>query len=157
MVRFMTNALLLAAMSLHVPALIAAEPHAHGHKGPHKGMVLELGADEYHAELVDDHKSNTVTVYLLDGQAKNAVAIDTKEVVINVRKDGKGEQYRLAASPQEGDAAGTASRFSTTDKKLCDRLHGHVDARLRVSINGKSYNAKIPHDHDHEHEHKDGK
>lgn len=128
--------------------------HAHASTGPHGGPVIELGKEDYHAELVHDDAAGTVTIYILDHEAKEAVAIDAKELRINLKHDGKGEQFKLAASPQEGDEGEKSSRFVSDDKHLGDDLdHEGTEARLVVEIDGKSYTGKIEHKHDHEHDH----
>jgi len=129
------------------------DEHAHASTGPHGGPIIELGKEDYHAELVHDEGAGTVTVYLLDHEAKGAVAIDAKEVRINLKHDGKGEQFKLAASPQEGDEADKSSRFVSEDKHLGEDLdHEAAEARLVVEIDGKSYTGKIAHQHDHDRE-----
>ena len=57
------------------PAASAHEhdEHAHAHEGPHHGSIVELGNEEYHAEIVHDDATGTVTVYLLDSSAKKSV------------------------------------------------------------------------------------
>lgn len=131
-------------------------PGAHDHptEGPHHGSLIELGAEEYHAEMVHDEKAGTITIYVLDSAAKKAVPIEASEITINLKHDGKGEQFKLAAKPDQGDAEGNSSRFVSTDKELGEDLHGEdAEATLVLSINGKSYRGKIAHDHDHAHDH----
>lgn len=128
--------------------------HAHPSAGPHHGSLIELGGEEYHAELVHDEDSQTVTVYILDGAAKRNVAIDAAEITINVKHDGGGEQFKLAASPDAGDAQGRSSRFVSSDEELAEDLHdGHAEATLVLTIEGKSFRGEIDHDHDHDHDH----
>lgn len=135
----------------------AAAEHEHAEHGPHGGELLELGDEEYHAEIVHDEKAKVLSIYLLDSSAKKAVAVPAKEMVINLKHDGKPEQHKLAAAPQAGDPAGSASRFWSKDADLQEDLEKHgVDARLQVVIGGKSYTAKIVHHH-HEAEKKTGK
>lgn len=133
--------------------------HSHPSTGPHDGLLIELGKEEYHGELVHDDDAGTVTIYILDHDAKDAVAIDAKELRINLKHDGKGEQFKLAAAPQDGDEKGKASRFVSKDKELGEDLdHEGAEARLVVEIGGKSFTGEIRHDHDHdhgEHKHKD--
>ena len=47
----------------------AAHEHDHGHahpsEGPHHGALIELGKEDYHAEIVHDEKTDTVTIYIL--------------------------------------------------------------------------------------------
>ena len=47
--------------------------HAHPEHGPNGGELFELGAEEYHAELLHDDDAQTVTINLLDSAAKEAV------------------------------------------------------------------------------------
>lgn len=130
--------------------------HDHASTGPHEGQIIELGDEDYHAELVHDEEKGTVTIYILDGTAKNAVAIDATELSINLKQAGKGRQFKLAATPQDGDSTGKASRFVSNDKDLNEALDAEeATARLVVEIEGKSYTGKLEHHHDHEgHDHK---
>lgn len=147
------------------------DDHDHGHEhptaGPHGGELIELGDEEYHAELVHDDKADEVTLYILDAKAKNAVPIEAKELVINLKHDGKPEQHKLAAAPLESDGAGKSSRFvAKGNADLNEDLEHHdAEARLQVTINGASFTGKIEHhheegdhkDHDHDHDHKNEK
>jgi hypothetical protein len=126
--------------------------HSHASEGPHGGDLIELGNENYHAELVHDDETGAVTIYILDSAAKERVAIDAGEIVINLRRQGQGEQFKLAASPQNGDPAGQASRFVSSETALGDRIEaGDADARLVLNIGGKSYSGEIAHRHEHAH------
>ena len=130
---------------------------AHPTKGPHKGALIELGDEEYHAELVHDEKENKVTIYVLDSKAKTAVPIEAKEIAINVKLSGKPKQFKLNADPEKSDGENMSSRFSLTDKSLCELLDNEkAECRLRIEIKGKSFNGKIKHEHGHEHGHDHG-
>jgi hypothetical protein len=136
-----------------------ADAHAHEHptEGPHHGHLIELGKEEFHAELV--HDKAAVTIYLLDAAAKTAVAIESTEVVVNLKHDGKPEQFKLAAAPLDGETGGKSSRFQSTDAELA----GHLDdaasePRLNVTIDGTPYTGSMSHVHDdHDHAHDDHK
>lgn len=136
------------------PPPLAHSDDAHPEEGPHHGHLIELGEDEYHAELAHDDKTKTVTVYLLDKEAKAAVAIPDKEIVLNLMVDGKPLQAKLAANPQEGDPEGEASRFTITDETV---LEAHdapkTTGRLRVTIAGKEYNGVVEHKAHADHKH----
>lgn len=133
-----------------VPAA-TADVHDHPSEGPHHGGLIELGNEEYHAELVHDDAAGTVTIYLLDSAARAAVPVDAKELQINLSHDGNAEQFKLAASPDSGDPVGKASRFVSSDAELAEELdHEGVQAQLVVSIAGKQYRGAIEHDHDGE-------
>jgi hypothetical protein len=126
--------------------------HDHPMAGPHGGDLIELGNEEYHAEIVHE---NEATVYLLDGSAKAAVAIDAAEVMVNVSHDGQAEQFRLAANPDAQDSEGKASRFSSNDAELLADLKGGVaEVELVVTIEGKQFRGSLHHEHgedDHDH------
>ena len=130
----------------------ATDEHAHPEEGPHHGALVELGTEEYHAEVV--HTTDSVTVYILDSHAKAAVPVDAPELVINVVHDGKPEQFKLAAAPEAGDGEGKTSRFTITDAELAAHIDDHdAHPKLSITIGGKPYRGDVPHDHDHDHPH----
>ena len=136
------------------------DDHGHPSEGPHHGVLVELGSEEYHAEVIHDDASGAVTVYLLDSSAKKPVASDATEITINLKHGDKPEQFKLAAQPQEGDTAGQSSRYAITDKELAEHLHeAATEPRLSLNIGGQPYSGAIPHedhaahDHDHDHDH----
>ncbi|MCO6042729.1 hypothetical protein NG895_02305 [Aeoliella sp. ICT_H6.2] len=136
------------------PATVDA--HNHPTEGPHHGSLIELGNEEYHAELVHDEQSGSVTIYVLDSAAKASVPIDAKELTINLSHDGQAEQFTLTADPDSGDPQGMASRFVSSDAELAEELdHDHAEAQLVLNIDGKQYRGAVHHDHeghdDHDH------
>jgi hypothetical protein len=123
--------------------------HQHPTEGRYGGTLIELGNEEYHAELVHDEKTGTVTIYILDAHAEFAVPIDATELTINLKHDGQAEQFKLAASPIAGDAPGKSSRFVSSDAELLDDLaHERADPQLVVTISGKQYRGKLDHVHE---------
>ncbi len=132
------------APAAHQPA------DAHPTQGPHAGALIELGQEEYHAELVHDEASNLVTIYVWDAGIKHPVPIEAGELIVNLSQDGQPEQFALAASPTVDDPAGQSSRFTSTSPALAAELdHSHGDAHLVVKIAGKQYRGAIAHDHEH--------
>lgn len=124
--------------------------HAHPTEGPHHGDLIELGNEEYHAEILHDEDAGTVTIYVLNGAATEQVPIDATEVTINAKHDGKPEQFLLTASPDAGDPQGKSSRFVSDDEELAHHLDEEgAEPRLVLTIDGKSYRGTISHDHDH--------
>lgn len=125
----------------------------HAHKGPHKGDLVELGSEEYHAEIVHDEKAGSVTIYLLGSDAKTEVATEAKEIAVNAKVGGKGVQIKIKPTPQKNDKSGMSSKFTSKSKELIDLLEDH-DAKLTLSvvIGGKPFNGKIEHEHEHEEE-----
>ena len=134
---------------------VASAAHEHPSEGPHHGHLIELGNEEYHAELV--HDDSTVTIYLLDGAAKNPIAIEATDVTINLKHGDKPEQFKLTAAHQEGDAEGTASRFQSSDSHLASHMDDAAsEAKLSVTINGTPYSGIMSHSHaGHDHAHDD--
>lgn len=132
--------------------------HGHPSEGPHHGDLVELGNEEYHAEVVHNDDAGTVEIYILDGAATKQVAIEAAELAINVTHDGQPEQFVLAAESDKGDVAGKSSRFVSGDKELAEHLDKEgTSPKLVVKINGKSYRGEIKHKHNHKgHDHKDG-
>lgn len=127
------------------------DEHAHPSEGPHGGSLIELGNEEYHAELVHDDAAKTVTIYLLDAAAKVSVPIDAAELIINLKHEGRGEQFKVAASPEASDPPGKSSRFVSTDAELAEDLdHEDAEPQLAVKINGKQYRGAFAHEHGHE-------
>lgn len=127
--------------------------HAHPEKGPHDGDLVELGDEEYHAEVVHG-ENGQISVYVLDGTAAKVVAIDAAEMTINVTHAGEAKQFSLPANADASDPQGMSSRFSIQDQDLAADLDSHfARAKLVVMINGKSYTGKIEHSHDDDHKH----
>ncbi|MDX1925289.1 MAG: hypothetical protein SFV81_02150 [Pirellulaceae bacterium] len=140
-------------LSMDVPPPATVDIHSHPSEGPHHGTLIELGKEEFHAELVHDDKS--VSIYILDDAAKTAVPIEANELVINLLHDGKPEQFKLIAKPDTGDPPGRSSRFVSEDPELAGHINDESSKpKLNISINGKSYRGIIEHDHTgHDHKH----
>jgi len=139
-----------------LPPEIAHVADAHPSEGPHHGQLIELGKEEYHAELVHDDSSHTTTIYLFDAEAKSPVQIEAKELTLNLLSAGKPQQFRLAAQPEATDPAGTSSAFSSKSEELCEALDANgTTGRLSVEIQGKAFVGTIAqHAHDHDHKHR---
>lgn len=138
--------------------------HDHDHEAPHGGELIELASHAYHAEIVFDEKTHSISVYLLDGEAEKGVGIPEKELTLTLSVDEKQETHKLLAQPQEGDESGTSSRFTTTGDAAFERFHDDEDlaGTVDVAIKGKKYSIVVKHDdhddHDHDHDakHKKG-
>ncbi len=126
-----------------------AAGHPHASEGPHHGLLVELGGDAYHAELVHTDDGE-VTVYILDGTATKAVPIEAQDITINLSHSGNAEQFQLPAAPEAGDPAGMSSRFTLSDPHRGEDLDAEgATAKLVITINGKPYSGRIAHTHDH--------
>lgn len=98
-----------------------AHDHAHGeeshaldhddeHAGSHGGIIVDWGGGKYHLEFVVDHDKKEATVYVLDDQAKNRVAIPVDKLLLSIREPLF--TVDLFPEPQEGDETGKSSRFA---------------------------------------------
>ena len=127
--------------------------HDHEEEGPNGGQLIELGKEEYHAELVLDEKKNQVTIVLLDAAAKQQIAIQEPHILINVRGGGEPRQYKLGPLYPEGQTTGPTAMYAAVGKQLMDDLHSEsAVAKLAVRIAGKPYSATLSHDHSgHDH------
>lgn len=128
----------------------------HGEQGPHGGYIIELGRKhEYHAELVDNHETGMVSVYILDHDM-NEMTVQQQVVTLHLTVAGEVTSYRLAAV---NTGTGTASRFDAIDRGLCHALDDleSVSGKLRVTIGSKPYVGQVEHSHDsgcdHGHQH----
>ena len=130
--------------------------HAHPSEGPHHGDLVELGNEDFHAEVVHG-EGGSVSVYILDSAAKAAVPIDAAELTINMTHDGNAEQFKLPADRDAADPEGMSSRFSLNDEEFVSDLDNpDATAKLVVVINGKSYSGRVAHTHAADHKHDDG-
>lgn len=149
-----------AATTTHADAHVHGDGDGHDHgdhpaEGPHHGDLIELGKEEYHAELIHDETTNTVAVYILDGDAKASVPIEAKQLVINLVNSGKPAQFALPAAPQDSDPAGKSSCFQLTDEKLCGTFCAEgTTGRINIEVAGKSYTGTLAHHDHHEHKHR---
>ena len=140
--------------------------HDHGH-GPHGGHIIELGSEDYHAELTHDEASHRVGVYLLGGDAATAAPIDAASLTIYVPADGEPAQYDMPAVPQPGEAAGQSSYFELASEPLHAVVSGqsqsaNVEVRVSIMIDGMPHvgiieTEELRHDHPalHSHHHAD--
>jgi hypothetical protein len=126
--------------------------HDHTAEGPHHGLLMELGAGEFHAELVRGR--DWATVYILDATATTANPVDQLQILINVTSKNQGTQFVLKASPEKSDPANWSSRFVTADQQLVEALTSK-DCSCRISLQhaGIPYGAVIPKESELVHKH----
>ena len=135
-----------------------AHDHEHGDShGPHGGDLIELGDEEYHAEVMFDEESHKVILFLLGADAKSAVSVEAKELALEMTGQDAPVTHALAAAPQEGDGDGKSSRFEITSEDLIEAFHHDPKTvgKFQVSIGGKEFTGKIKHAHDDDHDAKE--
>lgn len=131
----------------------AGHDHSHQHSdtGPHGGRLIDLGHNhKYHAELVQNNATETVTLYVLNTNMRE-LAISELAIFVNLTTGGKTTAYEMLAA---GDRLSTNhSRFESTDKQLFQALEtpGDITGKVRVRIQGVAYVGRIAY-HDPSHE-----
>ena len=127
----------------------SGDGHPHPSAGPHGGHLIELGNEEYHAELLHDDATDKVTIYILDAAAKKAVSVAQDAVSINALIDGKPRIFKLKAVSAVN---GLASQFELVSEELHEAIEDPetTKAKLNVTIDGKPFAGMIEH-HDHDH------
>ena len=93
---------------------LSAQPVNAAHEGPHKGIVVEWGEEEYHPEIVVDKAAGTVTVYVYGGEDDLKKAkfkpIDAKTLTLSLKGD-PATTIKLEASAEKDDPKGSSSKF----------------------------------------------
>jgi hypothetical protein len=119
--------------------------HDHGH-GPHGGHIIELGSEDYHAELTQDPASQMVGIYLLGGDLLTAAPVDSPSLTMYVSSAGETTEYTLPAVAQPDEPAGKSSYFELASEPLLTALSGqppNSQARLSITIGGMPYAGAI--------------
>lgn len=129
----------------HGHAEDAHAEHGHPEHGPHEGELIELGQEDYHAELV--HGKDALSIYLLDSAATELVPIAAETLTLSLKHDGQVKSFELAASPEATDPEGQSSHFLSPSEELHDWLDAGAEGALTIEIEGKSYTGQVAHDH----------
>jgi hypothetical protein len=130
-------------------ARVKDQPHSH-EEGPHGGHLVELGEEEYHAELALDPKASKITLYILDSTAKKPVPIDAKEIKLELTIGGQPKSFAAKAVPDKDDPSGKSSRFEVADNadiKANIKDEEDLKGSVTAPIGGKTYTGKIVHEH----------
>jgi hypothetical protein len=132
-----------------------ADEHAHAH-GPHDGHIVELGGDDYHAEITLDPASRKLTAYLLGSDLKTPLPTDAPSVSVRLKVGEETQELTLSPQPQMGDGEGKASQFTMTEGTLPESIKDAegLAGEVVVTIGGTQYRGPITHDHEgHDHAH----
>lgn len=130
--------------------------HGHGAHGPNGGDIVEVGSEEFHAEVVVDEAEHRINVFILGSDAKTAKPIAASDISISFKHGDEVEEFKLAASALDGEAEGQASKFTITDEELFEELHEHPEgATLNFSDGDQALTGTVKHSHDHGHGHGD--
>lgn len=126
--------------------------HDHGHGegghshdlGPHGGHLIELGGEKYHLEWDHDDEAKVLTFYVLDGDAKNDVAIAGENITITVAVDDAKKDFAVPAVRAEGEE--TTAKFETKDADLFALVTAdEAEATVTLEIEGTPFEGEIEH------------
>ena len=132
--------------------------HVHYGAGPHGGSIVELGGDDYHAELVIDHDAHLVKVYLLASDAKTPLATNANRVTLSI--DSRTDLALLAPHTND-ETKGMTSSFELSDPNAFHSIvdQGYLHGDLSVQIGDKPFVSHLDihfehgeHKPDHSHE-----
>jgi hypothetical protein len=141
----------------HDESEAAHEDHGHGHHGPNGGEIVEVGNEEFHAEVVVDESTHRIDVFVLGSDAKTAKPIDAPEISLSFKHGDEIEEFKLVAAPLDGEPEGQSSKFTLTSEELFEEMHEHSEgATLSFTAGGESLSGKVTHSHDHGDEHAHG-
>lgn len=123
------------------PEVKKVDLHEHG---PHEGHVIDLGDHDYRAEFVMDADRN-VTIYLLQHDSDEPLAVDPQGVSLQLEADEKATPVEL--EPVAAD--GKASEFKVPAAKLPPQVKSEEDlhGELKVTVDGKTFTGALEHDH----------
>lgn len=130
-----------------------ADEHAHEHvHGPHDGHIIELGGEDYHAELTFDAATRKLTAYLLTADVKTPLPTEAQSISVQLKVGDQTQAVTLAAQPQPGDGEGKASQFTMTEGSLPESIKDAegLEGEVVVTIGGTEYRGPITHDHGHD-------
>lgn len=131
-----------------------AEGHTHGGHGagPHEGTLADWGGGKYHVEFTVDHDKKKATVYVLGSDEKTPAPVKTADRKLLLSITEPAFQVELTASPLEGEAEGTASRFVGTHDSL--GIVKEFAGTISGDVEGTPYAGEFKEEPHGEHEHK---
>jgi hypothetical protein len=127
------------------------DDHHHHDEGPHGGTIADWGGGTYHVEFTVDHDAKQSAVYVLDSDAKGVAAVKADDGMVLLTIQEPAFQVELQADPQEGEAAGAASRYVGTHENL--GIVREFAGTISGSIEGTPYAGDFeeqPHGHEQE-------
>lgn len=128
-----------------------AEAHAHG---PNGGHILELGEEEFHAEVAMD-TARKLTVYLLDEAVKNPKPAANGTLQITTKDGDKEVVLDLTPAPLETEKDGQCSRFELAADKVPGSIMDieGLTGNLSLTVGDKTLKTSLTEEHDHGHDH----
>lgn len=118
----------------------SGEPHTH--TAPRGGTLVELGNHEANLEIVFDPAAGSVSVYVLDAHAENAIRSPDASLPAVLTLDEGGEpielQLEAVASSLTGETVGDSSHFTASSPRLVGAA-GFTIKVDRLVVRGAEY------------------
>lgn len=107
-------------------------------QAPHGGLLVDAGDDFAHVELVFDSLEGTLSAYILDGEAEEAVPLKQPVILVRLMKPARTLKLKAVVSPLSGEKPGATSSYALTDPSLkgLSQLKGVL---VSVDINGSVF------------------
>ena len=102
-------------------------------------MVVELGPEQYHLELVHEAGSDQITAYVLDGEMEKFIRITQPQFQIRVTRPPHGPlDFHAIESAATGERVGDTSEFVASAPWL--KTNAVFDGTLsEIKIAGQAY------------------
>ena len=129
---------------------------AHEHHPPHQGVLIVLGEEFAHLELVLDNTSGTLSAYSLDGEAENAVPLVQPQIVFKITPKNGTPVFDLTLkaveNPLTGETVGNTSEFKaqTDALKSLMKFAGVITAVSTKGEDFKNVSFDFPEGNDHD-------
>ncbi len=147
--------MLLTGCHTHPPK--AEKEHAssgHVHKAMRGGLLVELGEEFAHVELLHEPDQGRVRVFVLDGCAENPVRVPEKSIRLTL-PDGRKIKLAAVENVLTGETPGNSSEFQGVDERLKGKVHWGEVTLNSLTVKGKSFSGVALKSHDKEEHHHD--
>ena len=116
------------------------EEAAHVHHAKWGGQLIELGDHYATIEIVHDQAAGTLTAYVMDGHANQAVRLDARSIPVTLTVAGEDILLDLApvADALTGETLGDTSRFEATAAVL-KRIREFQGSIAKVRIHDEEF------------------
>jgi len=131
------NVIILGVLLLLFGCKSSEESHLH-EPGTHGGIIVAVGQDHYHAEIL--FAEGRMRIYMLDQDQAKVIDIESQDIEAYIRPFGEAQAFtvKLSAQPQDGDADGRTSLFVGDLPKQIKPLQWLVNIPM-IKINGERY------------------
>jgi hypothetical protein len=126
------------ATTAATPTVTTPDGDHHDKPGSHGGLIVSLGADNYHAEAVFE-QGGKLRLHILGKDEARVQEVERQEITANVKLENEVEstQVVLKPEPQPGDGEGKTSQFIG---QLPRRFQGKsVVVTFAIRINGERF------------------